>query len=101
MAYIKSLHAGWSSEVHQVLDATTPDSVEQRDLYDRAPELLRSWAKGPVVLVRAVGGALRAPPPLGQGPRRPGNARTRPVAPQGSAEEDGKERKQKRGRARE
>ena len=33
-----------------ILDATPPESVEQRDLYDRAPELLRSWADGNVVL---------------------------------------------------
>ena len=49
--YIKSLHEGWSDEVMTVLDATPPDSVEQRDLYDRSPELLRSWASGNVVLM--------------------------------------------------
>jgi hypothetical protein len=49
--YIKSLHEGWSDEVMTVLDATPPDSVEQRDLYDRPPELLRSWADGNVVLM--------------------------------------------------
>jgi zeaxanthin epoxidase len=49
--YIKSLHEGWSSEVMTVLDSTSPDSVEQRDLYDRAPEFFRSWADGNVVLM--------------------------------------------------
>jgi zeaxanthin epoxidase len=49
--YIKSLHEGWSDEIMTVLDATSPDSVEQRDLYDRNPELLRSWADGNVVLL--------------------------------------------------
>jgi zeaxanthin epoxidase len=49
--YIKGLHEGWSEEVFTVLDATPPDSVEQRDLYDRSPELLRSWADGNVVLM--------------------------------------------------
>jgi zeaxanthin epoxidase len=49
--YIKSLHQGWSDEVMTVLDATPPENVEQRDLYDRAPELLRSWANGNVVLI--------------------------------------------------
>ena len=49
--YIKSLHEGWTEEVMTVLDATPPESVEQRDLYDRAPEFLRSWADGHVVLV--------------------------------------------------
>jgi zeaxanthin epoxidase len=49
--YIKSLHEGWSQEVFTILDATPPESVEQRDLYDRAPEFLRSWASGNVVLI--------------------------------------------------
>jgi zeaxanthin epoxidase len=49
--YIKSLHEGWSDEIMTVLDATQPDSVEQRDLYDRAPEFFRSWADGNVVLM--------------------------------------------------
>jgi zeaxanthin epoxidase len=63
--YIKSLHDGWSDEVMTVLDATSPDSVEQRDLYDRPPELLRSWADGNVVLI---GDAIHPMMPnLGQG----------------------------------
>lgn len=63
--YIKSLHEGWSDEVMTVLDSTPPDSVEQRDLYDRAPELLRSWADGNVVLI---GDAIHPMMPnLGQG----------------------------------
>mmetsp|Transcript_12895 Transcript_12895/g.24214 ORF Transcript_12895/g.24214 Transcript_12895/m.24214 type:complete len:593 (-) Transcript_12895:759-2537(-) len=63
--YIKSLHEGWSDEVMTVLDATPPDSVEQRDLYDRSPELLRSWADGNVVLI---GDAVHPMMPnLGQG----------------------------------
>ena len=51
MDYIKSLHEGWSDEVMTVLDSTPPESVEQRDLFDRSPELLRSWADGNVVLI--------------------------------------------------
>lgn len=63
--YIKSLHEGWTDEVMTVLDATPPESVEQRDLYDRAPEFLRSWADGNVVLT---GDAVHAMMPnLGQG----------------------------------
>ena len=65
VAYVKSLHGGWSDEVHRVLDATKKETVEQRDLYDRAPELLRSWAKGSTVLV---GDAVHPMMPnLGQG----------------------------------
>ncbi|KAJ1635408.1 hypothetical protein T492DRAFT_966182, partial [Pavlovales sp. CCMP2436] len=44
IGYLKGLHAGWSEEVHTVLDATPESAVEQRDLYDRRPELLRSWS---------------------------------------------------------
>lgn len=48
-----------------VLDATPPESVEQRDLYDRSPELFRSWAEGNVVLI---GDAVHPMMPnLGQG----------------------------------
>jgi zeaxanthin epoxidase len=63
--YIKSLHEGWTDEIMDVLDATPPDSVEQRDLYDRSPELFRSWADGNVVLI---GDAVHPMMPnLGQG----------------------------------
>jgi zeaxanthin epoxidase len=63
--YIKSLHEGWSEEIMTVLDATSPDSVEQRDLYDRSPEFFRSWAEGSVVLI---GDAVHPMMPnLGQG----------------------------------
>lgn len=62
--YIKSLHEGWTDEVMTVLDSTPPESVEQRDLYDRAPEFFRSWADGNVVLM---GDAIHAMMPnLGQ-----------------------------------
>jgi zeaxanthin epoxidase len=63
--YIKSLHEGWTDEVMTVLDSTPPESVEQRDLYDRSPEFFRSWADGNVVLT---GDAIHAMMPnLGQG----------------------------------
>lgn len=63
--YIKGLHEGWTDEIMTVLDATPPESVEQRDLYDRRPELFRSWADGNVVLM---GDAVHAMMPnLGQG----------------------------------
>ena len=63
--YVKSLHEGWSDEVMTVLDATPPESVEQRDLFDRGPEFLRSWADGNVV---CIGDAVHPMMPnLGQG----------------------------------
>jgi len=63
--YVKSLHEGWTDEIMTILDATPPESVEQRDLYDRSPELLRSWADGNVVLI---GDAVHPMMPnLGQG----------------------------------
>lgn len=63
--YIKGLHEGWTDEIFTILDATPPESVEQRDLYDRKPEFFRSWADGNVVLV---GDAVHPMMPnLGQG----------------------------------
>lgn len=63
--YIKSLHEGWSDEVFTILDATPPESVEQRDLYDRYPEVFRGWTDGNVALM---GDAVHAMMPnLGQG----------------------------------
>jgi zeaxanthin epoxidase len=63
--YIKSLHEGWSNEVMTILDSTPPESVEQRDLYDRFPEVFRGWTDGNVCLM---GDAVHAMMPnLGQG----------------------------------
>lgn len=63
--YIKSLHEGWSDEVHHVLDNTPKESVEQRDLYDRRPEIFRTWTDGNVALM---GDAVHPMMPnLGQG----------------------------------
>jgi len=63
--YIKSLHEGWTDEIMTVLDATPPESVEQRDLYDRRPEIFRSWADGNTVLIGDAAHAMM--PNLGQG----------------------------------
>jgi len=63
--YIKSLHEGWTDEIMTILDSTPPESVEQRDLYDRAPEIFRGWTDGNVCLM---GDAVHAMMPnLGQG----------------------------------
>jgi len=65
IADLKLEHAGWTDEVIRVLESTPPEAVEQRDLYDRPPELFRSWADGGVVLV---GDAVHPMMPnLGQG----------------------------------
>jgi len=65
ISYLKDLHEGWTDEIHYVLNSTPVEAVEQRDLYDRWPELFRSWADDSVVLV---GDAVHPMMPnLGQG----------------------------------
>jgi zeaxanthin epoxidase len=54
---------GWTEEVGQLIDCTPRDQIEQRDLYDRRPEL--KWAEGNVCLL---GDAVHPMMPnLGQG----------------------------------
>jgi len=64
-AYLKNIFEGWSKDVHHILDATKEDEIQQRDLYDRPPSVLKPWTKGPVALL---GDSVHAMMPnLGQG----------------------------------
>lgn len=63
--FLKSIFAGWSADVHHILDATKEDEIEQRDLYDRPPSVFKPWHKGSVALL---GDSVHAMMPnLGQG----------------------------------
>jgi len=63
--YLHDLFEGWADIVHVILDATADEDYEQRDLYDRPPELSRSWSDGSVTML---GDAVHPMMPnLGQG----------------------------------
>ena len=63
--YLKNIFTGWSHEIHHILDATQEHEIEQRDLYDRPPSVLKPWTTGNVALL---GDAVHAMMPnLGQG----------------------------------
>lgn len=65
--YLLSLHDGWSPEIEDVLRRTSPETIEQRDLYDRSAlqVAFRSWVDGRVCLL---GDAVHPMMPnLGQG----------------------------------
>ena len=56
---------GWTDEIHSCLRNTPEDIIEQRDLYDRRPSVLKSWSKGSVTML---GDAVHPMMPnLGQG----------------------------------
>jgi len=59
----ESQFADWSEEVHQLIDATSAEEVEQRDLFDRTPEL--KWADQTVCLLGDAAHPMM--PNLGQG----------------------------------
>ena len=61
--FLRPEFEGWSEEVFQLLDNTPFDEVEQRDLYDRAPQV--TWATGRVCLLGDAAHPMM--PNLGQG----------------------------------
>jgi len=63
--YLQTIFNGWSKDIHHILKATQEHEIEQRDLYDRPPSVLKSWIDGPVALL---GDSVHAMMPnLGQG----------------------------------
>jgi len=63
--YLQDIFAGWSDEIHHILKATQEHEIEQRDLYDRPPSVMKSWTDGRVALL---GDGIHAMMPnLGQG----------------------------------
>lgn len=63
--YLQGLFSNWSPEILDILKATTEDEIQQRDLYDRPPSVIKPWTDGRVALL---GDAIHAMMPnLGQG----------------------------------
>jgi zeaxanthin epoxidase len=42
---------GWSPEIIECLNNTPDEIIEQRDLFDRRPSVLRSWSEGSVTML--------------------------------------------------
>ena len=49
--YLADQFSGWSPEIHSCLENTPEITIEQRDLYDRRPSVLKSWSKGHVTML--------------------------------------------------
>ena len=49
--YLGDLFEGWSPDIHEALDMTPEEAIEQRDLYDRPPSVLKPWSDGAVTLI--------------------------------------------------
>lgn len=63
--YLQDLFQAWSSEIHAILTVTQEDEIEQRDLYDRPPSIMKPWTQDHVALL---GDGIHAMMPnLGQG----------------------------------
>ena len=63
--FLANIFEGWSKDIHHILQATKEDEIQQRDLYDRPPNVIKPWVQGPVGLI---GDAVHAMMPnLGQG----------------------------------
>merc|ERR1711935_675869 len=63
--YLQDLFEVWSPEIHAILTVTQEDEIQQRDLYDRPPSILKPWTKDHVALL---GDGIHAMMPnLGQG----------------------------------
>eukprot|EP00565_Helicotheca_tamesis_P006187 CAMPEP_0185723902 /NCGR_PEP_ID=MMETSP1171-20130828/579_1 /TAXON_ID=374046 /ORGANISM="Helicotheca tamensis, Strain CCMP826" /LENGTH=558 /DNA_ID=CAMNT_0028391671 /DNA_START=107 /DNA_END=1783 /DNA_ORIENTATION=- len=63
--YLQNIFEGWSPDIHHILKATQENEIEQRDLYDRPPSVVKPWTDGNVALL---GDSVHAMMPnLGQG----------------------------------
>jgi len=63
--FLEDQFKGWTREIHSCLENTPDEIIEQRDLYDRRPSVLKSWSEGHVTML---GDAVHPMMPnLGQG----------------------------------
>jgi zeaxanthin epoxidase len=63
--YLQDLFQVWSPEIHAILTVTKEDEIQQRDLYDRPPSIIKPWTQDHVALL---GDGIHAMMPnLGQG----------------------------------